>query len=153
MGADEPTTEPVLPIYDAVSSDEDLEKEVYTMEDLNCEFMAVLQKNFPPDANPNATDLFATINDCLKLHPFLRSRNSKRFKRFYVKFIVESGYSDSLVDDFLRDVSEDWHLDEILGWNYAEKMTFLEYAWICKSFRRRMRKRNRKGGHKDETCQ
>lgn len=110
-----------------------------TMKEFNTSFKKKLNSLFP-----DGDDIFDKINDALKLQPFLAKRNAKRFKKFHKEFIVASNFATCVMDEFIMDIGKLWSTEEMIGWKYIEKVHFLEYAWNCKDFRRKMERRLQK---------
>jgi hypothetical protein len=106
------------------------------MQEFNSEFKNYLLRSHPASGG----EIFEKINDALKLQPFLRKRNNKRFERFYQDFLVDHGKEEELIPDVIIDIADPWIAAEISQWHIGEQFYFLEYAWKCKDYRRKMKK-------------
>ena len=116
-------------------SDED-EQGFMTMEDFMLKFEKGLERTFR-QMGMDTVGLFAKINDAVKLSEFMRSKNTKRMKKFSEDYKVphtNDMHCQLLYDQTITDVAEIWYKKEMLEWSDAEKKVFLEYVLKCKEF-------------------
>ena len=115
------------------------------MADVVEEFTDQLKRDFDDELGQGgfAAALFGKINDAVTLHEFLKEEHSQRFREFYVDFMrsnpagarLDDADVVQLMDGVIGDIAADWFKEEMLDWNFAEKLIFLNFVWICKKFR------------------
>ena len=130
-----------LNMFDEHDSDElqdDEEDNVYTdMESFMEEFKQA--RHYASEPYPVTGDVFAKINDAIKLAHFMRKDNEDCFKKFFAEYsasyFAKGTVWKDLMDKAIAEMAEGWYRDEMLGWSFGEKHMFVTYISKLKNFR------------------
>jgi hypothetical protein len=132
-----------LNIYDEHDSDElqdDEPDNVYTdMETFMEDFKVKAGHYATGPFRANAIEVFAKINDAIKLAHFMRKDNEDCYKKFFAEYstslFVKGNVCNHLLDKGIGEMAESWYRDEMLAWSFGEKHMFVTYISKLKIFR------------------
>jgi hypothetical protein len=97
-------------------------------------------RHYAPEPFPVDTgEIFAKINDAIKLAHFMRKDNDACYKKFSANYqaslFVKGSVCKELLDKAIREMAEGWYRDEMLAWSFGEKDMFVNYISKLKAYR------------------